>query len=93
MSDSDPADPARLQQPGLDPQLLLDLARMRMPFGKYQGRLMVDLPEPYVVWFRQQGFPPGKLGRLFALLYEIKANGLEPLVRQVAAETSRESPE
>ena len=56
-----------------------------MPFGRYRGRLLVDLPEPYVVWFRQQGFPRGRLGQQMALLYEIKANGLEALVRQVAA--------
>lgn len=66
-----------------DPQILLDLATMRMPFGRYRGRLLVDLPEPYVVWFRQQGFPRGRLGVLLATLYEVKANGLEQLVREV----------
>ena len=67
-----------------DPKILLDLAHMRMPFGRYKGRLMVDLPEPYVVWFRAQGFPRGRLGEMFGLLYEIKANGLEHLVRELA---------
>jgi len=67
--------------PELDPSLLVDLANMEMPFGRYAGRRLIDLPEPYVVWFRQQGFPRGKLGRLLALLYEVKANGLEDLVR------------
>ncbi len=63
-----------------DPQLILDLARVKMPFGKYAGRLLVDLPEPYVVWFYEKGFPAGKLGQQLALLYEIKANGLESLI-------------
>lgn len=62
-----------------DSQLLVELARTRMPFGRYRGRLLVDLPEPYVVWFRQQGFPRGRLGELLALLYDVKANGLERL--------------
>ena len=62
-----------------DPNDLLELAAMRMPFGKYQGRLLIDLPEPYVVWFANQGFPEGKLGRMLQAVYEIKANGLEYL--------------
>ncbi len=62
-----------------DHAFLSKLARTRMPFGRYAGRLLVDLPEPYVVWFRQQGFPDGELGTMLALMYEIKANGLEYL--------------
>ena len=62
-----------------DPKALLELAEARMPFGKYAGRLLIDLPEPYVVWFSQQGFPKGKLGRLLQAVYEIKVNGLEYL--------------
>jgi uncharacterized protein (DUF3820 family) len=58
---------------------LLELAEMRMPFGKYQGRLLIDLPEPYVVWFANNGFPEGKLGRMLQTVYEIKVNGLEYL--------------
>ena len=60
-----------------DPNDLLELARMRMPFGKYAGRLLIDLPEPYVVWFAQKGFPEGKLGRMLQTIHEIKVNGLE----------------
>ncbi len=63
-----------------DPQLIMDLARVKMPFGKYAGRLLIDLPEPYVVWFHNQGFPKGKLGEQLALLYEVKVNGLETLI-------------
>lgn len=62
-----------------DPARLLRLATTRMPFGKYQGRLLVDLPEPYVVWFHRNGFPKGELGELMRELYEIKVNGLEAL--------------
>jgi uncharacterized protein (DUF3820 family) len=63
-----------------DPKHLLTLATMRMPFGRYKGRLLVDLPEPYVIWFAQHGFPEGSLGTLLRELYEIKVNGLEPLL-------------
>ena len=71
------------EQPVPDKGFLLETANTRMPFGKYKGRLLVDLPEPYVVWFRQQGFPPGRLGRMLALIYEIKLNGLEDMVRHL----------
>jgi len=50
-----------------------------MPFGKFAGTLLVDLPEPYLVWFRQQGFPEGELGKMLQCIYEIKLNGLEYL--------------
>ena len=65
----------------LNPQVLLELARTRMPFGRYKGRLLCDLPETYLVWFNQKGFPPGELGVLLAALYEIKLNGLEYLLK------------
>lgn len=58
---------------------LLELAEYRMPYGKYKGCRLVDLPEPYVVWFSQKGFPRGKLGELLKITFEIKANGLEYL--------------
>jgi len=66
-------------EPGYDHRALLELADTRMPFGKYAGRRLIDLPEPYVVWFAQQGFPPGKLGEMLRAVYEIKVNGLEYL--------------
>ena len=62
---------------------LLELASMKMPFGKYAGWLLVDLPEPYVVWFAQKGFPRGKLGEMLAIVYEIKVNGLEYLFEPI----------
>lgn len=58
---------------------LVDLAKARMPFGKYQGRRLIDLPEHYLVWFASQGFPHGQLGRRLQAIYEIKLNGLESL--------------
>jgi uncharacterized protein len=58
---------------------LLKLIKTRMPFGKYKGRFLIDLPEPYVVWFARQGFPKGELGRMLQTVYEIKVNGLEYL--------------
>lgn len=58
---------------------MLELSEYVMPFGKYRGCRLIDLPEPYVVWFSQNGFPSGKLGRLLQIVYEIKANGLEYL--------------
>ncbi len=64
-----------------DPQLLLKLARMRMPFGKYKDRLLIDLPESYVIWFSHKGFPEGQLGEMLRIVYEIKLNGLEYLFK------------
>lgn len=63
------------------PQQLKKLATMKMPFGKYAGRVLVDLPEPYVCWFEKKGFPVGELGDLMRTLYEIKVNGLEYLLQ------------
>lgn len=62
-----------------DPRLLLKLAQYKMPFGKYKDRLLIDLPEPYVIWFANKGFPEGELGKLMAIVLEIKVNGLEYL--------------
>jgi uncharacterized protein (DUF3820 family) len=57
-----------------------------MPFGKYKGRAILDLPEAYLVWFKQRGFPRGKLGEQMESALELKANGLlgvlEPLRRR-----------
>ncbi|MDG5813965.1 DUF3820 family protein [Chitinispirillales bacterium ANBcel5] len=74
-----------------DPTYLLKLARTRMPFGKYKGLLLIDLPEPYVVWFNRKGFPENTLGEMLRAVYEIKVNGLEYLfepLKRVAPESN-----
>ncbi len=63
--------------PTHDPKLLTDLVTMKMPYGKYKGQLLCDIPEHYLVWMHSKGFPTGKLGMLLSTLYEIKLNGLE----------------
>lgn len=75
----------------MNPDDLRKLANMEMPFGRYRGRALMDLPEPYVVWFRGQGFPEGELGRLLAQLYEIKLNGLEGLLEPMRKRSGQES--
>ncbi|HLP45206.1 MAG TPA: DUF3820 family protein [Candidatus Deferrimicrobium sp.] len=60
-------------------EYLLKLSKARMPFGRYAKRLLIDLPEPYVVWFARKGFPKGELGEMLQLVHEIKINGLEYL--------------
>ncbi len=59
---------------------LVKLATTPMPFGKYSGRILIDLPEPYLLWFSDKGFPNGQLGELMHLALEIKVNGLEYLI-------------
>ena len=63
----------------MDEDQLKKLTYYRMPFGKYKDRLLIDLPEPYMVWFHGKGLPPGELGELLGIVYEIKLNGLEYL--------------
>ena len=59
------------------PELLFDLVKMQMPYGKYKGWILCDLPVFYLEWFKRKGFPKGKLGVLLETIYEIKLNGLE----------------
>ena len=61
-------------------EALIAIANMRMPFGKYSGRRLIDLPEEYLLWFRKKGFPSGKLGLLLEMTLEIKIEGLEPVI-------------
>lgn len=65
----------------MEPSELKLAVNQIMPFGKYAGRPLLNLPEPYLVWFHQQGFPKGKLGEQLALMYEIKLNGLETMLK------------
>ncbi len=64
-----------------DTDALIELSKMKMPFGKYKDRLLIDLPEHYLVWFSTKGFPKGKLGKMLQAVYEIKLNGLEYLFK------------
>lgn len=63
-----------------NPELLLQLIIMPMPFGKYKNRLLCDLPVSYLEWFQRKGFPKSKLGILLETIYEIKINGLENIL-------------
>lgn len=64
----------------IEKQHLIDIANTHMPFGKYQGRRLIDVPEEYLLWFRQKGFPDGKLGTLMSLTLEVKIEGLEKVI-------------
>jgi uncharacterized protein (DUF3820 family) len=66
-----------------DQGALFKLAQAVMPFGRYAGRRLVDLPENYVIWFARKGFPDGELGELLRAVYEIKVNGLEYLFKKI----------
>ncbi|MBA2961824.1 MULTISPECIES: DUF3820 family protein [Ramlibacter] len=61
------------------------LLKTEMPYGKYKGTLIADLPGNYLNWFAREGFPPGQLGRLLALMHEIDHNGLQHLLRPLRA--------
>ena len=76
---------------GPDPRILLTLVRMEMPFGKYKGRLLCDLPVSYLEWFERKGFPEGKLGMLLQTVYEIKLNGLSYLLEPLKKENQNRS--
>jgi len=72
-----------IQSPENQRAILTELASMKMPFGKYEGKFLHELPEPYLVWFSQKGFPAGKLGDSLRLMHEIKVNGLEYLIKKI----------
>ncbi|QYK14144.1 DUF3820 family protein [Shewanella rhizosphaerae] len=65
----------------MDQQALIEAINQKMPFGKYAGLRLLELPEPYLVWFHSKGFPEGKLGQQLALIYEVKLNGLEGMLK------------
>ncbi|PSU34049.1 DUF3820 family protein [Photobacterium lutimaris] len=64
-----------------DKEKIIKLANVKMPFGKYAGRVIIDLPEEYLLWFQKKGFPEGELGLLMALALEMKIEGLESVIR------------
>lgn len=74
----------------MNPEILTDLVVIKMPFGKYKGTLLCDLPVSYLEWFmRKGGFPDGKLGMLLSTIYEIKINGLEYLLKPLRVNKSK----
>jgi len=81
-----PPDPDSLP----DAEVLLELCRARMPFGKYQGMRLVQLPEAYLAWFKRQGFPKGKLGLQMESALVVRSSGLEPLLAPILAALDRE---
>jgi len=70
-------------------QKLIDLAHTKMPFGKYEGWYLIEIPEYYIVWYRNKGFPNGVLGEQLQLVYELKLNGLEDLIRNIRKKYSK----
>ncbi len=66
-----------------DQKQLIKLAHTKMPFGKYEGRFLIELPEYYLVWYQNKGFPKGELGQQMQLVYELRLNGLEELLRNI----------
>ena len=66
-----------------DKDILIKLAHTKMPYGKYKDRYLIDLPEHYIIWYNNKGFPKGKLGDMLRMVYELKVNGLEDIVRTV----------
>jgi uncharacterized protein (DUF3820 family) len=72
-----------------DPNVLIDVVNTRMPFGKYKGTLICDMPVSYLEWMHKKGFPPGKLGMLLSSAYEIKINGLDKLLFMIKQKHGR----
>lgn len=66
-----------------DKKELIKLIQTKMPYGKYEGRLLCDIPEYYLVWYRNKGFPKGKLGQQLQMIYEMRCNGLEQLLYEM----------
>jgi len=77
----------------LDPTSLVELAHTTMPFGKYAGRRLIQLPEPYLIWFANKGFPENRLGKLMALALLLRSEGLEhlldPITKPLAPSSSK----
>lgn len=68
---------------GLNPEILVEICQVRMPFGKHKDMILADLPISYLEWFQSQGMPKGKLGMQLSTIYEIKVNGLMDLLTPI----------
>ena len=77
---------------GLNSEILEEICKATMPFGKYKGTILADLPINYLEWFHRQGMPPGKLGMQLSTIYEIKLNGLMDLLTPLRGKVSYEKP-
>ncbi len=74
-----------------DRNFLIKLSKTKMPYGKYKGRFIIDLPEYYIIWYYNKGFPKGKLGAMLATVYTLKVNGLEYIIRKIQNDFSNET--
>ena len=75
-----------------DTAALVQIANTRMPFGRFAERRLIDLPEAYLLWFVDRGFPAGRLGELMQMTLEIKINGLEYLLEPLKEDASSDTP-
>ena len=73
-----------------DSNVLVEIVQTKMPFGKYKGTLVSDIPVSYLEWMHSKGFPPGKLGMMLATVYEIKTNGLTEILFKVKRVVAKE---
>ncbi|NVK30860.1 MAG: DUF3820 family protein [Gammaproteobacteria bacterium] len=71
---------------------LIDLATMEMPFGRFKGRVLIMLPDAYLLWFEKKGFPNGRLGHLLNLSLQLQRDGLRDVVMQAARQPLRPPP-
>lgn len=81
-----------MSNPELRPEILQEICETQMPFGKYKGTLLVDLPVNYLEWFQRQGMPAGKLGMQLSTIFEIKMNGLMDLLTPLRKKAPAISP-
>ncbi len=72
-----------MKQPSIDTKELVKLAHAKMHFGKYKGRYLSDLPEHYLIWYQQKGFPDNQLGKQMQAVTEMKINGLENILYKI----------
>lgn len=68
---------------GFDREFLIRMVQFKMPFGRYEGTYVTNLPVHYLEWFQRQGFPSGMLGQYLATMYEIKTNGLDEILKPI----------